>query len=67
MEEDQEEQLISKGTSSIIVSANEKRIITNLRRLSKSYPNGEYAVLFINHQGQLQHGTACHKDITERI
>jgi len=67
MSDPAEKNLTEEGTSSIIVSGKERRILTNLRRLSKNYPDGEYAVLFKNYRGQLQYGTACHKDITERI
>lgn len=59
--------LTPEETKGIILTDNEARIILNMRRLSRSYPNGQYAVLYTNHHGEVQYGTACHKDITERI
>jgi hypothetical protein len=42
-----------------ILTADEKRIITNLRRYAEMYPHSELAVLFAVHNGQLKHGTLC--------
>jgi len=42
-----------------ILTADEKRIITNLRRYAKMYPNSQLAILFQVHNGELKHCTLC--------
>lgn len=65
--EPKENNLTRDEPSGIILSTHERRIILNLRRLGKMYPDSEVAVLFKYYKGDMQYGTACHRDITERI
>ena len=43
----------------VILSSNEKRIFTNLRRYAKMYPYSDLAVLFKIHDGELKHALLC--------
>jgi len=45
--------------SVIILSEDEKRIITNLRRYAGMYQFSELAILFQVHDGKLKYGTLC--------
>lgn len=52
-------ELTLEGEPSIILTDNEKRIITNLRTQAERNPHSKLAVLFQVHNGLVQHGTLC--------
>lgn len=54
-----ENNLTSEEDEGIILTDDETRIITNLRRYAEMYPHSELAVLFQVHDGELKHGTLC--------
>lgn len=54
-----ENNLTENGSSSMIVSDNEKRILTNLRVQAERNPHAQLAVLFQVHDGKLHYGTLC--------
>ena len=54
-----EKNLTSEETEGIILSDNEKRILTNLRVQAERNPHAKLAVLFTVHDGELQYGTLC--------
>lgn len=45
--------------SGIMLTQDEKRILTNLRRYAKMYPFSDIAVLLTVHKGELTKGTLC--------
>lgn len=59
MANEAEKNLTSEEDSSIILTEDETRIITNLRRYAEMYPHSELAVLFTVHNAKLKHGTLC--------
>lgn len=54
-----ENNLTSEEIEGIILTEDETRIITNLRRYAEMYPHSELAVLFQVHDGKLKYGTLC--------
>lgn len=59
MANEAEKNLTPEETGGIILTEDETRIITNLRRYAEMYPHSELAVLFQVHNGELKHGTLC--------
>lgn len=59
MVEPSENNLTSEGDSDIMLSSDEKRIVTNLRRYAKMYPFSDLAVLFTVHNGELKNALLC--------
>lgn len=55
----EENNLTEDGDFDIMPTANEKRILTNLRRYAKMYPFSDLAVLFSVHNGELKNGLLC--------
>lgn len=54
-----ENNLTPEEAGGIILTEDETRIITNLRRYAEMYPHSELAVLFQVHNAELKHGTLC--------
>lgn len=44
---------------SMLVTINEKRILTNLRRYGKMFPNSDLAVLHTFHKGEQKNALLC--------
>jgi len=59
MSDGEENNLTEAETEGIILSDDETRIITNLRRYAGMYPHSELAVLFQVHNAELKYGTLC--------
>lgn len=54
-----ENDLTSEAKSSIILTSDETRIITNLRRYAKMYPFADLAILLKVHNGLIKDGLLC--------
>lgn len=59
MSDPEENNLTEEETGGIILSEDETRIVTNLRRYAEMYPHSELAVLFQVHNAELKYGTLC--------
>ena len=59
MADEAEKNLTEDKSSSMIVTDNEKRILTNLRIQAERNPHALLAVLFQVHDGKVHHGTLC--------
>lgn len=57
MTDAEEKNLTPEETGGIILTEDEGRIVTNLRRYAEMYPHSELAVKFQVHNGQIKHGT----------
>lgn len=57
MDDESEKDLTSGVTSGIIPTSNEIRVLENLRKAAKRWPQGHFGpVTFFTHKGEIHHG-----------